>query len=93
MWGAAGRFTGLRYPAGLRLRYGDDATGRLSSVSHNIAGTWLPVVGSFVYLPATEAGHRLKVAQRPKRAARFARPMPPQNASLPSHGPHHAPSR
>ncbi|MFZ3285402.1 MAG: RHS repeat-associated core domain-containing protein, partial [Telluria sp.] len=48
-----GRLAAMTYPTGLKLTYGYDAYGRLSSVSSNLGAPWATLASSFLYQPAT----------------------------------------
>jgi YD repeat-containing protein len=56
---AAGRLTQMTYPNGMRLSYGYDAYGRVSSVSTN-RSSWSTLASHFLYQPATDQRYAWK---------------------------------
>ncbi|WP_158289087.1 RHS repeat-associated core domain-containing protein [Rubrivivax albus] len=56
---ASGRLTQMTYPNGMRLSYGYDAYGRVSSVSTN-RSSWPTLASHFLYQPATDQRYAWK---------------------------------
>jgi RHS repeat-associated protein len=50
---AAGRMSTMTYPSGFKLTFGYDSTGKLTSLTSNLTGTWSTIANSFQYQPVS----------------------------------------
>jgi RHS repeat-associated protein len=64
----AGLISGMTYWNGFALSYGYDGTGRLTSISSNLGGTWATLANNFLYQPATNSRYAWRFGNGQARA-------------------------